>query len=105
MDEDWLCADVYCHDNLQGYNGIVHGGVIAAIQDALMVNYLLQHNIENAYTAELNIRYKQQIKINQQLHFRARLEKHKLPLYVLKSEVLLNGQIMAYASGKFIQTN
>lgn len=104
MDENWLCSDIYCNDTLQGYNGIVHGGVIAAIQDALMVNYLLRHNV-NAYTAELNIRYKRQIKINQLLHLRARLEKHKSPLYILKSEVLLNGQIMAYASGKFIQSN
>lgn len=104
VEENCLCADLYCDDKLQGYGGIIHGGVIAAIQDAVMVNYLLYQDV-TAYTAELNVRYKQQIKINQYLHLRARLEQHKGRLYTLKSEVLVNQQIMAYASGKFIQSN
>ena len=43
--------------NLQGYAGILHGGIVTSLLDAAMVNCLFAHNI-TAYTAEIQVRFK-----------------------------------------------
>jgi uncharacterized protein (TIGR00369 family) len=44
------------NSRLQGYDGIMHGGVISALLDSAMTNCLFQKGIE-AVTAELRVRF------------------------------------------------
>jgi len=46
----------------QGYKDVPHGGIIAAIFDDAMSNYLFAKGL-TAVTAELNIRFKQPLKL------------------------------------------
>lgn len=102
MADDWLYSNLTTCDKLQGYDGIVHGGVIAAMFDAVMVNYLLHHEIV-ALTAEMNIRYKEPLHINQQIQVRATLFSHKKSLYFMQGEIICEQQLMATANAKFIK--
>ena len=87
---------------LQGYNGILHGGVIASLLDSAMTNCLFQQGV-NAVTGELNVRYRHSIPCNAALELRARVASEIPPLFRMKAELLMNGKVMAHATAKFMQ--
>jgi len=86
---------------LQGYAGILHGGVIAALLDAAMTHCLFHKGIQ-AVTAELNIRYVKSVECNVTLEIRAWIIKCHSRLYQLKSEIQNQKQVVAWAEAKFI---
>lgn len=49
-------ADFFCDEAFQGYEGSLHGGIIATVLDSAMTNCLLMKGVR-ARTARLNIRY------------------------------------------------
>ncbi|MFA4943430.1 MAG: PaaI family thioesterase [Lentisphaeria bacterium] len=86
----------------QGYEGILHGGVAAALLDAAMTHCLFQHGIE-AVTGELTVRYRHPIPWNARLELSARLQKRIPPLYLLVAELTVAGKPLAQATGKFMR--
>ena len=89
---------------LQGYDGILHGGIISGLLDAAMAHCLFQQNI-TAVTGELNIRFIAPVPYNANLKLRAWLVSEKPPLYELKAELVHDGKIMAQADSKFMKMN
>jgi len=87
---------------LQGYNGILHGGVIASLLDSAMTNCLFQQGI-NAVTGELNVRYRHSVPCDAELELRARVVSEKRPLFLVESELLMGSKIMAKATAKFME--
>jgi len=53
----------------QGWVGLVHGGIVAALLDEIMTRMLWERGI-NAATGELNVRYRQPAAIGQSLTVR-----------------------------------
>lgn len=51
-----LCGQFVCTEDHQGYDDMVHGGIIAAIIDASMTQCLMGHGVA-AYTVDLSIEY------------------------------------------------
>jgi uncharacterized protein (TIGR00369 family) len=90
------------HSNLQGYCGIMHGGVISALLDSVMTNCLFKHGIE-AMTADLHIRYLKPVPCQDRVGIRARIVYQRPPLFRLESELFIENQIMARAKAQFIQ--
>ncbi len=90
------------HDKLQGYNGILHGGVISALLDSAMTHYLFSQNIQ-AVTGDLQVRFVHPIPCNDLINLRASLLTNKSPLYCVKAEIILDERIMAWSKAKFIQ--
>lgn len=91
------------HHALQGYTGMLHGGVIASLLDSAMTNCLFQQGI-NAVTGDLRIRYRHPTPCNAELFLRARVVSEKRPLFELKAELLIGAQITAHATAKFMET-
>lgn len=89
-------------NELQGYDGILHGGVIAALLDSAMTNCLFQHGVK-AVTGDLRIRFRHPIPATSELELRAKIQSVKAPLYVMKAEIRKNNRPMATASAKFIR--
>ena len=87
---------------LQGYNGILHGGVISAMLDSAMAHCLFHKNIE-AVTGELCIRFVAPVPYDARVTLRAWLVNATPPLYLLKAELEHVGAIMASAEAKFMQ--
>ncbi|NLF94405.1 MAG: PaaI family thioesterase [Oligosphaeraceae bacterium] len=94
---DFLTSSV-----LQGYPGILHGGVTASLLDAAMTNCLFQHGIQ-AYTADLHVRYLHPVPCPAQLEIKAWIVSEYAPLYQLRSEISREQQIMARGEGKFVR--
>lgn len=71
---------------LQGYDGMLHGGVSAALLDAAMTHCLFHRNVR-AVTADLRVRYPHPVKMGLKLDLRAWVTEAHAPLYRLKAEL------------------
>lgn len=90
-----------CHAGLQGYAGLVHGGVIAALLDAAMTHCLFQQGVEGV-TADLQVRYLLPLPCEAQVRLAARIVETRAPLYRLAGEITTDGTLIARAKATFI---
>ncbi|MBV5318374.1 MAG: PaaI family thioesterase [Desulfobulbaceae bacterium] len=87
---------------LQGYDNIVHGGVIATLLDAAMTHCLFHRGIQ-AVTGDLRVRFLHPVCCDTTMEIRAWLLFSCPPLYQLKGEITFEGLVMAKAEGKFMK--
>lgn len=88
-------------ETLEGYPGTLHGGIIASIFDGAMGNCLFAQGC-TPVTAELNIRFRHPVAMHKSAKVSTRIARSSNSLYVLKAEIIQNGQIKATGEGKFI---
>jgi acyl-coenzyme A thioesterase PaaI-like protein len=86
----------------EGYQGRLHGGIIAAILDGAMTHCLFAHG-RRAFTAELTVRYRLPVMTSEVLVAHAGLVRVWNRLYHLAAELRVAGQIRATASAKFLE--
>ena len=96
-----VSANFIGHSALEGYPGLLHGGVIAALLDGAMTNCLFAQGC-CALTAELNVRYHQSVSAAEEMLLRAWLEENTHGLYQLRAELTQSGKVKASATGKFM---
>jgi len=89
------------HERLQGYEGILHGGVIASLLDASMTHCLFHHGV-HAVTAALDIRYLEAVPLRVPLVVRAWPVSMRPTLYRLRANVSCEGRILASAEARFM---
>jgi uncharacterized protein (TIGR00369 family) len=99
---DGVQAELDCDDSLQGYEGRLHGGVIAAALDGAMTHCLFALG-RTAVTAELNVRYRRPVLTGRPATVRAWLERDLAPLYLLRAELVQDGVVQAEATAKFME--
>lgn len=86
----------------QGYDGMLHGGVVASLLDAAMTHCLFHRGIQ-AVTGDLQVRYVKPVPFDAFLDVQASVVSSKPPLHYLKAEIIHNGCVMAWAKAKFMQ--
>lgn len=89
------------HSALEGYPGLLHGGVIAALLDGAMTNCLFAQK-RRALTVELNVRYHTGVVSAETMSLHAWLEDSEHGLFRLRAELAQGGTVKASATGKFI---
>jgi acyl-coenzyme A thioesterase PaaI-like protein len=87
---------------LEGYEGWLHGGMIATLLDGVMTNCLFACGI-TAVTAELRVRYRAPVQIGPELFLSARIEERRSSLFLLCGDLVQEGSVRATASGKFMK--
>lgn len=102
-DQQVVYANFQTHDMLQGYQGIVHGGVICALLDSAMTHCLFNQAIE-AVTGELSVKFVLPVPCRASLALRAWIAKATNPLYILKADLHGDGKLLANAEAKFMRT-
>jgi len=90
------------HPALEGFEGLLHGGVIASLLDGAMTNCLFAHN-RAAMTAELNVRYHKPVVIGEEMSIRAWIEHSRQPLHEMAAELKQGGEVKASATAKFME--
>lgn len=90
------------HPGLEGYPGLLHGGMIATLLDGAMTHCLFARGCR-AFTAELRVRYRKPVQVGQPLTVRARLTQSAPPLHLLEAELEQEGCVAAAARGKFME--
>ena len=88
----------------EGYSGLLHGGVTAALLDGAMTNCLFAHGIE-ALTAELTVRYREPVAVRGKITTSARLVESHGRLHLLRAELRQDGRVKATALGKFVENH
>lgn len=61
----------------QGYHNIVHGGIIAALLDEASVKLLFYEGTTRAVTAEMNLRYRKPLQVDEQAEVHAWLKERQ----------------------------
>jgi len=101
-DEDGVVlAQFDCLPDWEGYAGILHGGITAAILDAAMMNALFAHGI-TAVTARLSIRYSHPVLTDRPAQVRAWLKHSERKLHEVRAEVLQEGRVRVRGAGRFV---
>lgn len=77
----------------QGYQGVLHGGMISTLLDAAMTHCLFDHGIE-AMTADLKIRFLKPAPCTKFLLLRAHLLSERHHLYQLSAELICAGELL-----------
>jgi hypothetical protein len=100
-----LVGYFFCHEWFQGYDGMVHGGFLAAVLDAAMVQCLMGHGVV-AYTARMDIRYINPVKLGQHIKIFCSIKQvHFNKLYKLHAEITQDGKDNAVAHASFYKIN
>ncbi len=97
-----VCGRFQGNARLQGYQGILHGGVLAALLDSAMAHCLFHRGVQGV-TGDLHVRFVQPVSCEATLDVRAHLVSAAAPLYYLKAELLDDGRIMAWAEATFME--
>lgn len=85
----------------EGYAGLLHGGVTAALLDGAMTNCLFAHGIE-ALTAELTVRYRQPVSAVGKIVVRGWLIESHGRLHLLGADLRQDEHVKVTALGKFM---
>jgi len=102
LDAETVSARFQAGPEFQGYDGILHGGVIAALLDAAMT-HCLSHRGVQAMTGELHIRFLHPISCDSLLEVRAQALPGRPPLYRVKAELVRGSETMARAEATFMR--
>jgi uncharacterized protein (TIGR00369 family) len=89
-------------DALQGFEGIVHGGILSALLDEAMAKLAVSLGIM-AVTAELTIKFKAPTAPGQELLITGRLDKEDRRLITAEAKIERGPIIVAEATGKLIR--
>jgi len=101
-DNGSVSASFIGHAGLEGYQGCLHGGLIASLLDGAMTNCLFAHGYV-ALTAELKVRYRKPVLIGVEMTIQARILRSQNPLHLLEAELEQEGCVKVIASAKFCE--
>lgn len=86
----------------QGYEGIIHGGVLSALLDEAMVKLAFGLGIP-AVTAEINVKFRAPAAPEEELLVTGRLVKRSHRLIEAEAEIVRDAKLIAEAKGKLIR--
>lgn len=92
---------VVCDARMQGYPGLVHGGVVAALLDGAMTHCLFARGIA-ALTADLHVRYRHPVELDRPARVVAVVTDEYPPLFILEATIEQVDRVCARARGKFM---
>lgn len=100
-DDGVLLSEFVCGDNHQGYERMVHGGLVAAVVDASMAQCLMGHGVV-AYTTDLSLRYRSPVEVNRPVVVETHITEVTMGmLYHLSSHVRQGPRTRVQAKGRF----
>lgn len=94
-----LCA---CDERVEGYGGLVHGGVVSMLLDGAMAHCLFHMGCV-AHTGELTVRFRSPVLVDREARIRAWVERSHGRLRVLGADLWQDGRVKATATAKFLE--
>ncbi len=102
-DGEKAVTEVVADEVFEGYRGIYHGGIMAALLDEVMIKAILAQN-RFVVTVEMTIRYHRAVRTGDRIRFSGRLVGQKGRLYVTEGEALGDDdKPFATATGKYVE--
>ena len=94
-------AKIVPTDKVEGYDGIMQGGIVTTLHDSAMLHCLFQNSI-NAMTVSLTSRFHHPIAIGQELEVHAQWVKSRRNIHFLESKITQNGKLCSSAQSQFM---
>jgi acyl-coenzyme A thioesterase PaaI-like protein len=91
-----------CDERVEGYGGLVHGGVVSMLLDGAMAHCLFHLGCV-AHTGELTVRFKSPVLVGREVRVRAWRERSRGRLHVLGADLEQEGRVKAVATAKFLE--
>lgn len=86
----------------QGWNGVMHGGLVTTILDEVMAQWLCVRNL-TTMTAEMTTRFVNPVPIGVKLTIESRLVANKRRLILMEANAMLpDGAVAAKSTAKFV---
>jgi acyl-coenzyme A thioesterase PaaI-like protein len=102
-DDGRFNGEFTCQEVHQGFEGVVHGGVLGSVIDTVMARCLMGHGFL-CMTTSLNVRYHLPARINCICTFTTWIKSFKIgAIHVLSCNIKQDGQLCTSASGNFIR--
>ena len=87
----------------QSYDGRMHGGLISTLLDETMGNYPYMYEHKVAYTARLEVRFRQPVRIGERIDVITKVKRRKGMLLGMTGQVIReDGTVAAEADGKLM---
>ncbi len=99
--DNTVVAEFELNQTVEGYVGWPHGGVTASVLDGAMTNWLFAHGL-TCVTAELKVRFRHPVVLDEPARVTACLTSVTHPLYVLEAQITQNDQLKVQATGRFM---
>jgi len=95
-----ITATFTCGKDLEGYPGVVHGGIVSSILDGAMGHCMFSRG-QAAVTVEMTTKFRHPVVTNQQAIVSANITRSSHSLCLLEAEIVQDGKVKATAKGKF----
>jgi len=95
-----VTATFQCDEALEGYPGMLHGGVISSILDGAMGNCMFASG-RATVTVEMTTRFRHPVVTGRKATVSARITQTSHSLYLLEAEIIQEGKVKATAKGKY----
>ncbi len=100
---DGVELDYVVPEEFAGWQGIVHGGIVATILDELLA-YACNRPNRAMLTAEMTVRYRRPVMTGQPVHGTARVTENRGRLMLAEASLIDQaGRLLAEATGKLMQ--
>lgn len=102
MDGEVCRARYVAKPEHQGWNGVVHGGLVATMLDEAMAQWLWQNGF-TTMTAEMTTRYSHAVPVGEELTIEGRMISKRGRIMEMAAQILLpDGRVAAKARSKFL---
>lgn len=85
----------------EGWQGVVHGGILTTILDETMA-YVLFHAGYEAVTARMDMRYRAPAQRGDRLRVEARMIRHKGRVMDIEGKILRDGNVIVEGTARFM---
>jgi len=102
-DRDQVVGEYTTDEKFQGYQGIVHGGLVSTLLDEIMAKAVLARQ-RYCMTVEMTVRFKKAIPVGTKLRLTGRVTQDRRRLLETAGEVTgEDGAVYATATGKYLE--
>lgn len=95
-------AEFIVDQRFQGYKDILHGGIISALLDEVMIKAVLARNIL-VVTAQIEVKFKKPVKVGEKLFMEGVIKEKKGRIFLTEGKITNeDGALVAWGSGKYV---
>jgi uncharacterized protein (TIGR00369 family) len=103
QDDGSVVSELLADERFQGYKDILHGGILAAMLDEVMIKAVLAKGVF-AVTAEMAVKFKRPGKIGQKIKFTGKIvDENRRIIRTVGSAVNEEGQEVATAKATYLE--
>lgn len=92
-------AKITIPSRFQGWQGIVHGGIISTLLDEVSI-YACRNISLKGVTAEINVKFRKPVPTEKEIELRSKVTEIKRKLIFVSAELLVCGEVYASADTK-----